>query len=172
MLKFARLKEIKLLALDFDGVLTDNRVIVTEDGKESVICNRSDGIGLTNLREIGVETIVISTEVNPIVAKRCKKLKVPYLQGCSNKWEQLQKVISKKHIPPENVGYIGNDINDLECMKRVGIPICVADAYPEVKRVAKLITKRKGGNGVVREICDLILQNSLMKNTNVNQGRL
>ena len=124
------LKNVKFLVLDFDGVFTDNKVIVNEDGDESVICNRSDGIGLKNLKELEIEILVLSIEPNPVVSKRYGKLQIPYIQECQDKWEVLQKALSEKNIDLKNVAYVGNDINGILCMKNVGIPICVADAYP------------------------------------------
>jgi len=150
--------KIKLLALDFDGVLTDNTVIVDENGKESVICNRSDSLGIELLKKRGIEAIVISKESNKVVKARCNKLKIPYVQSVDDKLSILKKEIQKRGLNPEEVCFIGNDINDIECIKYVGLGVAVKDAYPEVKNVAKLVTQKNGGEGAVRETVDYILK--------------
>jgi len=148
---------IRLAVFDFDGVFTDNRVLVFQDGTEAVFCNRSDGLGIGRLMEKGVEALVLSKERNPVVSARCKKLSLPCIQACDNKKETLLEIASEKNIPLSEISFMGNDINDIECMEIVGFPACVADAYPEVKNCAKWITKAKGGFGAVREFCDFIL---------------
>ena len=152
------LQRIRLIVFDFDGVFTDNGVLVGEDGAEFVLCNRADGLGVTHLRRQGVECMVLSTETNAVVSKRCEKLKLEYCQGISDKWPALKEILKEKRIDPADVAYVGNDINDLDCMKNVGVAICVADAYPEVKSAAHFVTSRPGGKGAVREICDLIMR--------------
>ena len=151
-------RNIRLVVFDFDGVFTDNRVLVGEDGREFVFCNRGDGLGLGYLRQSGVDCLVLSLETNPVVAKRCEKLKLEYYQGCADKWALLQRILREKGIDRSRVAYVGNDINDLACMEQVGLAICVADAYPAVKSAARLVTRRRGGEGAVREICDLLLR--------------
>lgn len=148
---------IKLAIFDFDGVFTDNTVYVNQKGEEMVRCWRGDGLGLVKLRQSGVKTWVISTEKNPIVSKRCQKLKIPYRQGLDKKEKGLLEIAKKLKAQMDNIAYVGNDINDLECMKIVGFPIAVNDAYPEVKKLAKYVTSRPGGFGAVREICDRIV---------------
>lgn len=150
------LKNICLVVFDFDGVFTDNRVIVSQDGKESIICSRSDGLGLELLRNIGVESFILSTETNPVVKYRAKKLKIRCYSGCKDKLQLLKKIIIKRKIDPSCVAYVGNDINDLSCLKFVGIPVAVADAYMEVKKASKIVMKKKGGDGTVREFCQLL----------------
>lgn len=157
-----QLDQIKFVAFDFDGVFTDNRVIVSETGEESVICNRSDGIGLERLRQINIPFAVFSTEVNPVVAARCEKLKIPCYSGLSglsgrkDKLTCLTHVIAEKGISLKQVAFIGNDINDLPCFRAVGFPIAVADAWIEVRQEALLVLTRAGGLGSVREFCDLL----------------
>ncbi len=152
------LREIRLMVFDFDGVFTDNRVLVGEDGSEYVFCNRADGLGLANLRQNGIDCIVLSTETNPVVARRCEKLKLECFQGCADKGKVLEGILRRKKIDSARVGYVGNDINDLDCMKNVGVAICVADAAPEIRALAHWITSRRGGEGAVREICDLVIR--------------
>lgn len=151
------LREIRLVVFDFDGVFTDNRVLVGEDGREYVFCNRADGLGLANLRQRGIDCIVLSTETNPVVAKRCEKLRLECFQGCADKWETLTEILWRRKIDPAQVGFVGNDINDLACMENAGVAIGVADAAPEIKAIAHLVTSRRGGEGAVREVCDLVI---------------
>ena len=147
-----------LVVLDFDGVLTDNRVWVTELGEESVACNRSDGMGLSMLRKSGVEVVVLSTERNPVVAARCKKLNLPCYQGIDDKRDELLRLTARYGVNMKDVVYIGNDVNDLECISMVGCGIAVADAHPSVLKAADLILTRQGGYGAVREFCDRVLK--------------
>jgi YrbI family 3-deoxy-D-manno-octulosonate 8-phosphate phosphatase len=145
-------KEIELIVTDFDGVLTDNRVLVDEDGKEAVWCNRSDGLAIEMFKKEGVEVIVISKEKNPVVAQRCKKLDIEYYQGIDKKIDLFKQVVAEKKKNMKNVCYIGNDSNDVDCLKEAGLAIVPADAYDEAKKVADHITKANGGEGILREI--------------------
>ncbi|MBN2014548.1 MAG: HAD hydrolase family protein [Candidatus Altiarchaeota archaeon] len=149
-------RKIKLFAMDFDGVLTDNFVYVSDEGREFVRCTRADGIGLQKLRSHGIELLVLSTEENSVVSKRCEKLNLKYFHGVKNKADFLREYIEKKGIRPENVAFVGNDENDLDVLKIVGFPFVAGDSHPNVKNVAKYVTKKSGGTGAVREICDLI----------------
>jgi len=149
-------KNIKLLVCDFDGVFTDNRVIIDENGKESVACSRSDGFGVELLKKNGIDVIVISKEKNNVVKARCDKMGVACNSGVDNKLEVLKKEMLKYHLKPDQVCYIGNDINDIECIKHV-VGVAVDDAVGQVKEEAKLVTKCKGGKGAVRELADILL---------------
>jgi N-acylneuraminate cytidylyltransferase len=151
-------ENIKLLVLDFDGVLTDNRVFVNQDGVESVAANRSDSYGLGMLRKVGIESMVISKETNPVVAARCKKINIPYLQGIDDKEKALKALLAEKGLNPDNVAFIGNDVNDLPGFRVAGWSVAVADALPEVIREADYVLSKPGGRGAVRELCDLILK--------------
>jgi YrbI family 3-deoxy-D-manno-octulosonate 8-phosphate phosphatase len=150
------LSGIRLLILDFDGVLTDNRVLVQQDGTESVFCHRGDGWGIATLRRLGVEALVVSTEKNPVVAARCKKLDIACVQGCAEKGPTVAELVGKRGLRMNEVAYLANDVNDLPCFPHVGFPMAVADADPEVKACARYVTRARGGRGAVREICDLI----------------
>ncbi|MBS0197134.1 MAG: HAD hydrolase family protein [Planctomycetes bacterium] len=134
--------------------MTDNTVIVMQDGTEAAVCNRSDGLGIGMLADLGMPMLVVSKEQNPVVGARCKKLKLECHQGIDDKLEVLLRLIGERGLEPEQVAYVGNDVNDLPCMKHVGLPIAVADAYPEVLAVAAAVTTRPGGHGAVREVCD------------------
>ena len=146
---------IRLIAFDFDGVFTDNMVYVFENGTEAVRCFRSDGIGLQKLKKYGIETVIISTEANPVVSARARKLKIRCIQDCQDKRAVLEAIVQEKNITLQEVAFVGNDINDLPCLECVGLPIVVQDAYPEVLPTARFQTQRPGGHGAVREICDL-----------------
>jgi YrbI family 3-deoxy-D-manno-octulosonate 8-phosphate phosphatase len=148
--------DIKLIALDFDGVLTDNTVITDENGKESVICNRSDGLAIEIIKEKGIEIIVLSKEKNKVVNLRCKKLNITCIQGLDEKLHILKNEIKKRNLTEKQVCYVGNDINDIDCIKYVGLGIAVNDAYPKVKKIANFITQTDGGRGVIREILNYI----------------
>ena len=146
---------IRLIAFDFDGVFTDNMVYVSEDGSEAVRCFRSDGIGLHKLKKLGIETVIISTEANPVVSARARKLKIHCVQDCPDKRAVLEDIAREKNITLSEVAFVGNDINDLPCLECVALPIVVQDAYQDVAQIALYQTKRPGGHGAVREICDL-----------------
>ena len=149
------LSKIRLVAFDFDGVFTDNMVYVLEDGTEAVRCFRSDGIGLHKLKKLGIETVIISTEANPVVSARARKLKIRCIQDCQDKRAVLENIAHEKRITLSEVAFVGNDINDLPCLKCVALPIVVQDAHQDVVSIALYQTKCPGGHGAVREICDL-----------------
>jgi len=146
------LEDIALVVYDFDGVMTDNRVILSEDGKESVIVNRSDGLAVTILKNMGVRQLILSKEKNSIVSARANKLGLPVLQGIDNKELILQRYCQENNLPIDKVVFVGNDLNDICLMRIVGFPLCPADAYPEVKIESKFIIAANGGCGVVREL--------------------
>lgn len=150
-------EKINLVVLDFDGVLTDNRVEVDQDGKESVIAHRGDGMGIRLLKEAGCKLMILSTESNPVVSARAKKLGLPVYQGINNKGAALKELLATENINKENVVYVGNDINDLGCFEIAGCAVAVADAHPDLLSKADLILSKFGGYGAVRELCDMIL---------------
>jgi 3-deoxy-D-manno-octulosonate 8-phosphate phosphatase (KDO 8-P phosphatase) len=149
------IRGIRLIAFDFDGVFTDNMVYVLEDGSEAVRCFRSDGIGLQKLKKLNIETVIISTEANPVVSARARKLKICCIQDCQDKRSVLENIAQEKNITLQQVAFVGNDINDRSCLECVALPIVVQDAYQDVVPIALYQTKRPGGHGAVREICDL-----------------
>jgi YrbI family 3-deoxy-D-manno-octulosonate 8-phosphate phosphatase len=155
--------EIRLLVLDFDGVLTDNRVWVDGDGKEMVAAHRGDGWGLTRLREFGIEVVVLSTETGPVVTARCRKLGLPVVQGAADKGVALAKLLEDREIDPANVVYLGNDVNDLPCFPLVSCAVVVGDAHPAAAAQADRILQSPGGRGAVRELCDLLIQRLMEK---------
>lgn len=152
-----KFKRIKFLVLDFDGVMTDNLVLIDDKGNESVFCNRSDGLGIELLKKkIGI--IVLSKEKGNIAKARCKKLGIPCFNGLKDKSRFLIMEAKRRNLSLKNVCFIGNDINDIGCIKLAGIGVAVADAHPEVIKSGNFITKKKGGEGAVREVIDLILK--------------
>ncbi len=150
-------REISAVIFDFDGVFTDNRAILLEDGTEGVHVHRGDGHGISLLQEKGIRMLILSKEANPVVQSRARKLQLPVLQGIDDKWPVLKNWLAEEKINPQNVIYVGNDINDLECMQQVGCGVVVADAHQEVLHGADILLTKPGGYGAVREICDLIL---------------
>lgn len=150
----AILGKIKLLVFDFDGVMTDNGVYVFEDGREAVRCDRSDGMGVSRLRKAGFPMFALSTEENRVVDARARKLKIPCSHGVADKLSELKTLAAGRGISLSRVAYVGNDINDLDCLDAVGLPIVVADAQKEVRIARYYLTKAPGGRGAVREVCD------------------
>lgn len=153
-----KMEEIRLIVYDFDGVMTDNSVILSEDGKESVIVNRGDGLAISEIKKIGIEQIILSTEKNPVVVRRAEKLKIPVIHGTDNKAIALEQYCQDNKLDIKRVMYVGNDINDYEVMTKVGIRVCPNDAEQEVKDISDIIIKRNGGKGVIRELLNVILK--------------
>ena len=148
--------KIKLIVYDFDGVMTDNKVYVDQDGKETVQVNRGDGLGISEIKKLGIEQIIISTEKNPVVMKRAAKLNIKCLQGIENKKSALINYCQKNDFELQNVAYVGNDINDKEVMEIAGTTYCPSDAHKSIQDISDNILKTKGGDGVIRELLDLI----------------
>jgi N-acylneuraminate cytidylyltransferase len=149
---------VDMVVLDFDGVLTDNRVWVDAEGREWIAANRSDGWGIARLKELGIEITVLSRETNPVVAARCSKLDIPVVQGLKNKAAALANLLEEREIDAANVIFVGNDVNDLPCFPLVACALVVADAHPEVRAQADIVLQRPGGYGAVRELCDILLK--------------
>lgn len=141
-----------LIVCDFDGVMTDNRVLLDADGKESVFVNRSDGLAVGLLRKEGIPCMILTTEKVPIAVKRAEKLHIDIEYGIDDKAQALQKICADRGIALEDIWYVGNDLNDLEAMRLAGYAVAPADAYPEIKEIADIVLETKGGYGVIREI--------------------
>jgi len=151
--------KVALLVMDFDGVLTDDRVWVDQDGNEMVASSRADGLGLERLRKLtNISAMVLSKETNPVVAARCKKLQLPVIQGVQDKPIALEGFLKERGIEKAEVVYIGNDLNDLECFPLVGFAVAPASSQLQVKQHADLILKNAGGLGAVRELCELLIE--------------
>ena len=148
---------IKALVMDFDGVHTDDRAEIKPGALESVSVSRADGLGISMLKKANFPMLILSKEQNPVVSERANKLGIEVLQGIDNKLPELKNWCQKNNLELEDVCYMGNDINDLECLQAVGWPATPADAKPIVLTTARLVSSKNGGHGAVREICDLIL---------------
>lgn len=147
----------RAVVTDFDGVHTDDRVVVDEHGVESVTVNRSDGMGIALLRRAGVPVLILSAETNPVVTVRAAKLRVEVIAGCDDKLAALTEWAYASDVALADVAYLGNDVNDLECLAAVGWPVAVADARPEVLSAVPIVLRRRGGEGAVRELADRVL---------------
>ena len=152
-----RITQVKAIAFDFDGVFTDNRVYVMQNGEEAVACDRSDGMGISMLRAADVPMVIISTETNPVVAARGAKLKLKVLQGVEDKLPALQTWVSGQGLTLDEVAFVGNDINDVDCLSAAGVGVVVADAYPVAVEASDMQLSRDGGRGAVREFADMVL---------------
>jgi N-acylneuraminate cytidylyltransferase len=150
---------IKMIITDFDGVITDGRVWTDENGKETVAASRSDSMRIRQLRECGIEVMILSSEINNVVKARAEKMGIAAIHGLSlnGKGEALKKFLTEKNLDPEQIIYVGNDFNDLPCFEIAGWAVAVADAYPEVIRAADYVLSKPGGYGAIRELCDLLL---------------
>ncbi|MEU2995207.1 cytidylyltransferase domain-containing protein [Streptomyces griseoincarnatus] len=153
--------DIDAVVLDFDGTQTDDRVLIDADGREFVSVHRGDGLGVAALRRGGLKLLILSTEQNPVVAARARKLKIPVLHGVDRKDLALKQWCEEQGIAPERVLYAGNDVNDLPCFALVGWPVAVASAHDAVRGAARAVTTLPGGDGAVREIAGWILGPSL-----------
>jgi len=151
-------ERVELIVLDFDGVLTDNRVWTDVDGRESVAANRSDGWGIARLKDAGYQIVVLSTEKNPVVAARCEKLGIEAVHGVEQKDVVLDRLLKERKVDSQRAIYLGNDVNDLPCFPLVGCALVVADAHPQARASADLILRKAGGYGAVRELSDLLLE--------------
>ncbi len=145
------------IAFDFDGVFSDDLVLVDEHGTEAVRCSRRDGMGIEMLRNAGLPMIVISKERNPVVTQRCKKLHLEYRQGQDDKLSALKIWIAERRLDARHIIYVGNDVNDLECMAAVGCAVTPADGHPKALSAASIVLRSKGGKGAIRELADAIL---------------
>lgn len=159
-----KLKQIKLLATDVDGVLTDAGMYYSSDGVELKKFSTRDGMGLVLLQQAGFVTAIITSEDTAIVKNRAAKLQIENLfQGCKNKVEAMELLLKKYSLTWNEAAFIGDDVNDLELLKRVGFAATPADGTIKNKKFAHYITKKKGGEGCVRELCDMLLEISEKK---------
>ncbi|PWI11008.1 transferase [Streptomyces sp. NWU339] len=154
-------EDIDAVVLDFDGTQTDDRVLIDAGGQEFVAVHRGDGLGIGALRRSGLKMLILSTEQNPVVAARARKLKLPVLHGIDRKDLALKQWCEEQGIAPERVLYVGNDVNDLPCFALVGWPVAVASAHDVVRGAARAVTTLPGGDGAIREIASWILGPSL-----------
>ncbi|UYQ64014.1 acylneuraminate cytidylyltransferase [Streptomyces peucetius] len=150
-------EDVDAVVLDFDGTQTDDRVLIDADGREIVSVHRGDGLGVSHLRRAGLDLLILSTEQNPVVAARARKLKIPVLHGIDRKDLALKQWCEERGLAPERVLYVGNDVNDLPCFHLVGWPVAVASAHDSVRAAARAVTATPGGEGAIREIAAWLL---------------
>ncbi|MFG3346700.1 cytidylyltransferase domain-containing protein [Streptomyces sp. NPDC048018] len=151
------LADVDAVVLDFDGTQTDDRVHIDADGREFVSVHRGDGLGIAALRRAGVPLLILSTEQNPVVAARARKLRIPVLHGVDRKDLALKQWCDEQGIDPQRVLYAGNDVNDLPCFHLVGWPVAVGSAHDSVRAAARAVTDTPGGSGAIREIAAWLL---------------
>lgn len=151
-----KLSDIGIVFFDFDGVFTNNTVLVSENGVELAKCSRFDGLGLKLLQDNGIIAHIISSEPNPIVAHRSKKLNIPCVHNVACKVSAANNILKAHRLTCIQSAFVGNDINDIELMNYVGVSIAVCDAWPAVFNHADAVTTYPGGYGAVREICEVI----------------
>ncbi|MFZ0009642.1 MAG: HAD-IIIA family hydrolase [Steroidobacteraceae bacterium] len=149
---------IRLLVLDVDGVLTDGRLYFGPRGEALKVFNVRDGAGIVQLRRAGVEVAVISGRRSPMVAARCRELGVRHLhQGVGDKLSVFRRLCARLKLAPAACACVGDDLADVPLMRAVAVSFAVADAHPQARRAAHVVTRRGGGAGAVREVCDLLL---------------
>lgn len=157
-------KSIHTIVFDFDGVFTDNKVWVDQDGRESVRCDRGDGLAFDMLRQFKERNnwkltyFILSKEVNHVVQSRASKLKIPCIQGTKNKVEYIRTYLKKKKRQTEGLLYVGNDLNDLFAMRLAGISVAPSDAHPIIKKQATIVLEKKGGEGFIRTLIEVLLR--------------
>lgn len=150
------LRTIRFVVFDFDGVFTDDAVYVSQEGVEMVRCWRGDGLGLRKLDALGVGSAILSSEINPVVGLRARKMRIQCFQGVEDKRARLESLSADIGLSLDRFAYVGNDINDLLCFGRVGLPIAVRNAHPDVLGCVRYRTITAGGHGAVREVCDAL----------------
>jgi 3-deoxy-D-manno-octulosonate 8-phosphate phosphatase (KDO 8-P phosphatase) len=157
------LDNIDALVFDFDGVLTNNLVYLDQEGVESVVCNRGDGLAFDVLRKLNKPAYILSTESNSVVAMRAKKLQVPVIQGVSSKVEAIKELADRKNYNLKNILYVGNDLNDYLVMQICGYTACPVDSHLRIKEISGDVLTTKGGDGVVRELLERVFNLDFIK---------
>lgn len=154
-----RIRTVRLLMLDVDGVLTDGKIIINDQGFESKHFDVRDGHGLKVLMRYGVGVALITGRRSSVVEHRARDLGIDEVyQGVWNKVEVFEKILLKLNLSPEQTAFVGDDIVDIPVMRRVGFAAAVRDASEDTKKIAHYVTKKRGGRGAVREVCELILK--------------
>lgn len=160
---------IDTVVMDFDGVHTNDLAYVDEHGTEMVVVSRRDGHGIKLLRRRGFHLLILSTETNAVVARRAEKLGIDCIQGVDEKWPALERWLEQRRISARQVAYVGNDVNDIGCMRRVGLPVAVADADRRVIETAAWITVERGGRGALRELAEVLLEKRLRESGGLDE---
>ncbi len=154
-----KMKTIRLLVLDVDGVMTDGKIIMNDMGREIKNFDVKDGHGIKILMRCGIDVILLTGRRSAVVEHRAKDIGIEEVyQGIYNKLEKFEEILQNKSFNYENIAFVGDDIVDIPLLKRVGFSVAVADAIEDVKKCVDYITKKAGGDGAVREVCELILQ--------------
>ncbi len=147
------------MILDFDGVLTDGRIVYGENGHEMRSFDVTDGLGIVLLQRAGIRVVIMSSRRSAVLARRAKELQVEkYYQNVPDKLALMERVLKRFGMKPEEVCFLGDDLGDLSVLRRVGLAVAVPNAAPEVKAHADVVTRRAGGGGAVREIAEVILK--------------
>jgi 3-deoxy-D-manno-octulosonate 8-phosphate phosphatase (KDO 8-P phosphatase) len=157
------LKNIEAIIFDFDGVLTDNKVYLDQNGRESVSCSRADGLAFDVLNKLKISTYILSTEKNTVVTARANKLNITAMQGVKNKVDGLRQLADQEGFNLKNILYVGNDLNDYQVMQLCGYPVCPSDSHITIKEVSTIILKTSGGNGIVRELLEDVFQLNIIQ---------
>lgn len=152
-------KDIKLVILDVDGVMTDGRIVIDDNGVETRNFDIKDGMGVVVMMMCGVEVAIITSKKSGAVRHRAEELKIKrFYEGIRKKTEPYAEMLKEMNITDAQVCYVGDDLVDLSMMKRVGLPVAVNDAVDDVKQAAAYVTKARGGHGAVREVAEMILK--------------
>ena len=157
------MKKPSVFVFDFDGVLTNNKVYLDENGKELVVCSRADGLAFDVLKKLKIPAYILSTEKNPVVSARAKKLKIQAIQGVANKVLGIQEIAKLEACELEDIFYIGNDLNDYHAIKLCGFTACPLDSHESIKQISDVILQAKGGEGAVRELLEEVLGFDFLK---------
>ena len=159
----SNIRDVECFLIDFDGVLTDNRVFLTDSGEESVACSRADGLAFDVLRKLEVNAFIFSTETNPVAIRRAEKLQIEALVSLQDKKTSLIKLVDKMEYDLKKIVYVGNDLNDYEAMLMCGLRVCPSDAHPQIQEIADVVLRTAGGYGVMRDILEQHFKLSLIK---------
>ena len=162
--------DVDAVVTDFDGVHTDDTVLIGQNGEEFVTVSRADGMGIGRLRAAGVPVLILSTETNPVVSARARKLGVEVAQGSADKAATLTAWAAERGIPLDRIAYLGNDVNDLGCLELVGWPIAVPEAHPRVLAASRVVLTAPGGDGAVRELAEAVLNSRTSSPSNLTQS--
>jgi 3-deoxy-D-manno-octulosonate 8-phosphate phosphatase (KDO 8-P phosphatase) len=162
-MKELSINSLQAIVLDFDGVLTDNSVFVTEDGVEMVKCNRSDGLAFEALNKIGIKSYILSTETNGVVGARAKKLNIRAISGVANKPSALKALSKEESFDLSFTLYVGNDLNDYHAIKLCGFSACPLDGHKLIQEIVTYNLESNGGSGVVRELVEKILNINILR---------
>jgi YrbI family 3-deoxy-D-manno-octulosonate 8-phosphate phosphatase len=156
---FKKIKKPKIIFIDFDGCLTDDRVWVNLHGEEFIAANRKDGLAVKRLKNLGIQVVVTSTETNKVVSARGKKMEVEVFQGLVDKAEVIDEYLNQKNLNWNDIWYIGNDINDLGAISKAVISLCPSDAVKKVRKTVDIVLKTNGGYGILEEIVSILEEN-------------